>query len=362
VIRRKQQGQQAGDQAQQIQVAGDYIAGITEERAREIAQVEARLALADLTDEARSEAESRSRAFEDRALPALVDENLLGAFADPAFQIFLRKVQEKAASTTSPDDHDLLSRLLTERARKDSSQIRLAIGRAVEIVDQLDPEALRVLTVMWVVPSLCGVAGTLDQITTPLEEILAPVAGSETGDLSDAWLDDLEVLDCIRMYNGTTVTKAGEILRNKVPGPFGPGFDPDELAAELHAIQPPGSDVRYSMMVDHPLIDGKKVLPFADSKSLQAWIDEKELGETGGQLLEASKTLKLEGKSAAASAALPAYLEKNRPSLAKAHKFWDSLPVGNTLTSVGRALAYSNAKRWHALNGLPALDEFLKVR
>ena len=47
------------------------------------------------------------------------------------------------------------------------------------------------------------------------------------------------------------------------------------------------------------------------------------------------------------------------PVLARATEVWGTIKGGFTLTPVGQAVAYSNAKRTHPLTGLPSLAEYL---
>lgn len=87
--------QKAGKDSQQIQIGNVTInSGITEERARAVFNEMIPQALADYTKEAQKIATERVNKLEEKIMPQIDKvEGLLPAFADPAFQILLRKAQ-----------------------------------------------------------------------------------------------------------------------------------------------------------------------------------------------------------------------------------------------------------------------------
>src|SRR5258708_21218153 len=147
----RSQRQQAGVGSQQIQVAGNLVFGVTEERAVEIAREQSRIAAQEFTVEAVAEANARIENFSEKVVSDLSASGLLTAFADPAFQILLRKTQLHAASTSEAADHELLSKLLTERAGKSSKPINIVVTRSVVVVEQIDSDALSGLMFLWFV-------------------------------------------------------------------------------------------------------------------------------------------------------------------------------------------------------------------
>ena len=76
-------------------------------------------ALANYTEEAQKIATERVNKLEERIMPQINQvEGLLPAFADPAFQVLLRKAQQKAAITERENDYDLLTELLVCHVQK----------------------------------------------------------------------------------------------------------------------------------------------------------------------------------------------------------------------------------------------------
>lgn len=113
--------QKAGKDSQQIQIGNVIInsAGITEERARAVFNEMIPQALANYTEEAQKIATGRVNKLEERIMPQINQvEGLLPAFADPAFQVLLRKAQQKAAITERENDYDLLTELLVCHVQK----------------------------------------------------------------------------------------------------------------------------------------------------------------------------------------------------------------------------------------------------
>ena len=146
--------QKAGKDSQQIQIGNVIInsAGITEERARAVFNEMIPQALANYTEEAQKIATERVNKLEERIMPQINQvEGLLPAFADPAFQVLLRKAQQKAAITERENDYDLLTELLVCHVQKGNDRKnRAGIVKAVDIIDTIDNDALCALTIAFV--------------------------------------------------------------------------------------------------------------------------------------------------------------------------------------------------------------------
>src|SRR5437899_1686387 len=131
------QRQKSGSGSQQIQVAGDLIVGVNEERAAQIAREQARFVIAEFSAEADHIATERVDSFDARLIGELSGRGLLQVFSDPAFQILLRKTQLHAAATGDDTDHEILSKLLAERAEQPDRPIHMVVTRAVEVIEQI---------------------------------------------------------------------------------------------------------------------------------------------------------------------------------------------------------------------------------
>ena len=105
------QKQYAGNDSNQYQI-GNYIVnqGISEERVRGIFAELIPQALENYTQDAYKIASSRIDKLETTVIPRIMDiDGAIAMFADPAFQVLLRKAQQSAAATEREDDYDLLS-------------------------------------------------------------------------------------------------------------------------------------------------------------------------------------------------------------------------------------------------------------
>ena len=137
--------QKAGKDSQQIQISNLTInEGITEERARAVFNEMIPQALVNYTEEAKKIATERVNKLEDRIMLQIDKvEGLLPAFADPAFQVLLRKTQQKSAITERENDYELLTELLVCHVQKrNDRKNRAAIVKAVDIIDTIDNDAL----------------------------------------------------------------------------------------------------------------------------------------------------------------------------------------------------------------------------
>ena len=193
------QTQKAGDNANQFQAGTLIIAGIDEKRVREIFAEMFAIERRNLTAEAGIVADTRVTEFEDRLLPKMIAADALKAFGDPGFQILLRKAQLAAAATERPNDYELLSELLIHRFQKgDNRNTRAGITRAVEIIDQINDDALLGLTVFHSVCYFLPITSDIFQGLDVLNDLFGKII-YDTLPVGNEWIDHLDVLDAIRI-------------------------------------------------------------------------------------------------------------------------------------------------------------------
>lgn len=169
------QSQQAGEGSQLVQ-AGTIVInqGVSEERVRTVFNEMVPRALEEYTKEAYTKANERITNWENSVLPRVNEvKGMLEAFADPAFQQVLRKAQQSAAVTDEKADYDLLTELLVCHVEKgDSRKNYVGINKAVEIVGQIDNDALCGLTVAHVLERFAPITGDVTYGLEVLEEVL----------------------------------------------------------------------------------------------------------------------------------------------------------------------------------------------
>ena len=99
-------------------------------------------------------------------------EGALQKFSDPSFQFLITEAHKTAASTEREADYDLLSELLLHRVKKDKDRkVRVGIKKAIEIVDQVDDDALCALTVAYTIERLFPATGSIIRGLNILENV-----------------------------------------------------------------------------------------------------------------------------------------------------------------------------------------------
>lgn len=148
------QMQKAGNNSQQVQIDNATInVGITEKRAREIFQEMNEITRKNYTQDAFELAMKKISMFEELLMHKVEQvDGMLEAFRDPSFQLLLVEAQKRAAASDRESDFEMLTELLAHRVKqKDDRKIKASISKAVEIVDQIDDDALCGLTVSYAI-------------------------------------------------------------------------------------------------------------------------------------------------------------------------------------------------------------------
>ncbi len=386
----RRQGSGAG--SEQIQVAGDLVQvlSVTEQRAMEIAREQSRIAIQDFTAEATAQAAVRMEKVVNKVVDELSARGLLAAFADPAFQILLRKTQLHAATTSEDADYELLSKLLLQRAEKPSKPIHMVVTRAIEAVEYIDPEALMGLMFLWVAVGV-GPAGSDPKAgLAAIDNLVSRLLGDGELPSRSGWLQRLDSMGCIHYRPKGQSVQIGmadwlDVLLNKRSGYVCEGIFPadvDAMRARLNHIIPNLG----SVVVEHSFLSDRFRINAISSaqllknlnghlevmRSLKAQLHAEALRllpvlpaleglsakqELAKLLLEA----RLDTVNTEAKANLLKYVEAELPNLQKLRYWWDSLSGLSQITPVGIAIAFSNAKRFDPLEGFPSLSDVISV-
>lgn len=356
------QRQQAGDQSQQIQVFGNYnyMAGVTEERAAAIARDQAMAVVEEFSVEAQRVAMERISKFDQDLIAELSDKQLLQSFSDPSFQLVLRKAQLQAAAVDNNFGHETLTKLIVERAADQSNAVHLAVTRAVEVVEMLDPQVLRGLSLFWfmhdTLTTSFGIMEGLEHLNNTIGLILE---GDEYPNVVE-WQSSADLLGCVQLYDpaASQFKEWRDLLPLRYPGYFAAGMAEssetlEDLRARLAAISPQ----LLQLISRHPLLDGCYRLLGA-----QVTPTIKRIGEvfplTDEQRQELTEIYKLyfEEKSGEAGDVIQGHIRDNLSYLEQFGRWWKSLRCCET-TIVGRALAYANVVRFGDLTGLGEFAE-----
>ena len=346
------QAQRAGADSLQIQAAGDINLGVSEDRAREIALDTAQQVLSSFTHEANTVIQDRILKLDDRVIAALVRENRLQVFADPGFQRTYRKAQEGAAASERDADYDLLAALLVDRAERGAQRtIRAGIERSIEIVDRIDEEALRGLTVLQAVAQYSPMAGDIDLGLETMNRLLGQLLDGPLPQGGE-WLDHLDVLDAVRVNSGGELRKFNDFWpTTHMPGYMSAGAV-DSSVPKTYMIGP----IAIPWMVEpHKLKDGF-VRVSAPSKSIFIGYHSA-MDPSIVQTLsdDADAIFHLSEIDESCREPLMGFI-RAIPKLKAIEEWWEQISGSVSVTAVGRVLARANAERLDSENVLPSLS------
>lgn len=345
--------QKAGENSQQIQAQTVIVnQGISEERVRTIFSEMLPYALQEYTYEAYALASQRIGKLESNILPKLDKvDGLLQAFADPAFQIILRKAQQVSAATEREDDYALLSELLVCHVQKGADRKnRTGINRAIEIVDQIDNDALCALTIAHSVSRYLPVAGGclegLRALDTLFSKLMYQALPAGTG-----WLDHLDILGAVRISSFETMKKISEYYPSQLEGYVCAGIkaDSDDYKKAVELLTE--VNINSKFLVPNECLDGYVRLDIRNESTIDI------LGfNSGAQRVSLSDNQKNTIKQIWELYSKDTELKKevtdnfmrlwdSYDSLRQLRIWWDNIPCAFQITRVGEILAHTNAKR-----------------
>lgn len=255
-----EQQQKAGDNSNQIMVAGNVNIGITETQARDICRAECAIALQNWAFQAGAFAEARIKQLEDKVLPKMLsyDRNLQ-IFGDPGFQILLRKAQIAAASTEREKDYEMLSELLLHRAEQhENRERRLGISKAIEIVDEVDDAALVALSVVYAISKYTPVSTKVNEGLNTLNNLYGKILDNIMLPTDTSWMEHLDLLSAIRLSpNGiNSFKKMEEYMPEHLNMYFEKGIKKDSDEYRLVEEKFKSEGLPLTCFEKHPLKDG----------------------------------------------------------------------------------------------------------
>lgn len=341
------QHQKAGANSSQYQIAGNLVVyeGVSEERAYEISKKAFRDMYEKYSEESYPTAAGRVEQLDMRYIPRLAGAGRLGALADPAFQVTLRKAQLGAASTERDSDYELLAGLLSDRAeRADSRPVRAGINRAVEVVDQIDDESLTGLTVMSLALSVIPTAGGVEGGVEALEKILAPVMEGQPLPAGREWLEHLDILDAVRIDRIQEFKPFKEHWCERTPGYLATGALAGSVE-DLEGSREFGDMGLPNMVIDHELKPGYRRIASPTVGVLTQWLEAEKVPE---HLHERAQRIASDvyGLGRIDNDLTSGFMERvyASPHQARLGAWWDAFPHHFSLTVVGKVLARANLK------------------
>ena len=361
------QMQKAGNNSQQVQIGNATInVGITEKRAREIFQEMNEITRKNYTQDAFELAMKKISMFEELLMHKVEQvDGMLEAFRDPSFQLLLVEAQKRAAASDRESDFEMLTELLAHRVKqKDDRKIKASISKAVEIVDQIDDDALCGLTVSYAILHWGPQTGNISQGLKTMNGLLSSLCYRELPTGSD-WVNHLDILDAVRVSSMGEFVKLSDFYANNWDGYICSGIQENsenhiKALKILHETNLPAN-----WLVPHELNEGYVRLPVRDQYSIaEMTVPTFEHGEFVSyraivqQEVDAlNKIWNLYSKDSAQKLKVKhAFIEKwdSYHTLSLIHTWWDTIPHSFTITPIGNVLAHANAQRYNSQ--IPSLN------
>lgn len=360
MMERSKQIQKAGDGSHQLQMINPILnVGITEDRAREIFSEMNAIARQSYTQDAYELAMKRVGMFEELLMNKVEQvDGMLEAFRDPSFQFLLVEAQRRAAASDRDSDFEMLTELLAHRIEKNSDRkTKASISKAVEIVDQIDDDALCGLTMVYVINNWGTVAGDISQGLDAMNGLFSSLCYRDLPTGFD-WVYHLDVLDAVRASSIGTFKKFAEFYSKAFDGYTCVGIQKDsenhikalEILNEAH--------LPTDLLVAHELNDGFVRLCVRDQGSIadmqltviyQGVI----VGYRKVNPQETDALNKIWGlyitDSKLAEQVKHAFMKKwdTYDALRLTRTWWENLPHSFTITPIGKVLAHANAQRYN---------------
>ena len=349
-------------QGDNITIIHNHITQFDEEKAKQISEYSAKQIMEEYFSNADELAQKRMTDFENRFIPKLaVIENALEIFNDPAFKLVYRKAQIQAATTTRESDYNILSELLIHRYKKQNNKAScIGINGAIDIVEQMSDESLTALTVITAIT--IGAYPVTGYITEGLKLMNKLFESLLICDLpnNNEWLDQLDILKAIRLNTFGKPKKIKEFYLQNLDGYFCVGIDKESenYQQAINLLKPYGLE---NIFIDHELIDNHVRLPLAKITEFDKLNKLQPNGILSPLLKEEkeclNKVIDLYDKAVdKKNNVLNKFYEKfdTCPALKIVHDWWDKIPNGFSITSIGRVLGHANAQKCYTK--FPPLD------
>ena len=362
--------QKAGDGSNQFQAENvnlTIINGIDEKRAREVYSEMSAKAIQDCTDEATAKAMYRIEQFERIVIPRIEQiENDFKSFSEPSFQFLLKSAQKTAACTEREADYQMLSELLVRRIEKgEDRKSKASIARAVEIVDQIDDEALCGLTVVQAINQWVPTTGHISEGLNVLNDLFASLAYRPLPEEFE-WVYHLDLLNAVRVSSIGKFKKMKDFYPDALSGYACIGIEKNsdlyhKAVEELEKV-----NLSCEILVDHELIENYVRIPVINREAIANLsmntripnsnvIVRRALTDNEAEVIQ--RVWDMYERDESKRTRIRNELMKKWDSyetLKMVRVWWEALPHSFDITSVGKVLAHANAKRYN--EKVPDLD------
>ncbi len=358
------QVQKTGDNSTLIQVTGDLNFGITEERAREICHEMLAKEMANLVSDANNKAKERALALENKLIDKIEECNdLLKWFNKPEFLYLIRSAQKSAIQTDRDHDYDLLVNLLLNKTKRENDRkFGTGVKQAIEIVNDIDDDSLKAMTVIFVHMTYWAAKYNVFEILSIMDDLYQKI-GIDNLPNDKSWMDQLDVLKCIRISEVTSLVKLEDYYMKMYPCSFANGIkiDSSQYLEACNILKNNG--IPNSILAEHELNPGYVKLIISkedDIDNLRIFQNSVETSLSEEQKIGLFKVLSLYVINDKMQETIKENLIKEiekKQSLNIVREWINNLGHFGNLTCVGKVIAYTEAKmKYHDLPSLFAND------
>ena len=352
------QVQKAGDGSQQVQMINPTIVmGIDEKRVREVCSEVAVETIKQCTQEASAVAIARIEKFTTDLIPRVEKiENDFKSFSEPSFQFELRNAQKVAACTDRDGDYELLSELLVHRIEKgEERKAKASISKAIEIVDQIDDEALCALTVIYAINRWTVTSGNITQGLNVMNDLFSSICYTPLSRGLD-WAYHLDILNAARVSSVGKLKKFSEFYPNRFSGYTCVGIKKESEMYKTAVELITAANLPANLLIDHELNDGYVRLNVNNIESINditipVMIKPNVFSLrklTTPEIDALNQVWKLYSNDASMQNTVKnAFMKKwdTYDALKSVRLWWESLPNVIIITPIGKALAHANTQR-----------------
>lgn len=357
--------QKAGDnssqyQAQVVNVTNNYVMGIDEHRVKEICSELAVDIAKSYTAEATEKAVERIENYTTTLIPRLEKiENDFRSLSDPSFQFLLQSSQKTAACTDREADYEMLAELLVHRVEKGNDRkAKASIAKAVEIVDQIDDDALCALTVVYAIDQWSPVSGNITSGLLILEDLFSSLLYMDLPN-EYKWVYHLDLLNTVRASSLGSFKKFEDYYSERLNGYVCVGIKKDSDIYEKVLDLLKQVNMPQSLLEDNELLPGYVRLKTRGKLYLEDMTYEEFI-----PMLAVSVPIKVNAQQIdilkeiwelySNDQTLMSQVKKNFvkkldefPSLKTVKDWWNKLPHSFRITPIGEVLAHANAQRYN---------------
>ena len=271
--------------------------------------------------------------FESVFIPKITRiENVVNELIDPKFQFMLRDAKISAVKSSREEDLEMLTQLLICHIEKGKDmKVDAGINKAIQIVDQVDYDSLCALTCMATIWNISSGRGIIKEGLQFLDNLFSKLLYTDlpTG---DAWIDHLNVLGAVVIQTGH-FNKFEERFASLIDGYVCVGVkkNSEEHKKVIEIMK--SKDIDLSDLVENELLSDYLRLAIVQQASFYNELKPIfNLYSKDKELMNISKSKFFE-------------MWNSFPNLKTIKEWYDKIPFYFRITSVGYALAQTNAKR-----------------